>query len=71
MVQRSAGNSRLNASNISEGGFRQNILARLGNAHLEDSQVHSQPEDVYSGDFASGAKGLANNAEKVKATLNY
>ena len=53
MGQRSGAGSRLNASNISEGGFRQNILARLGNAHLEDSQVHSQPDEVYSGDFAS------------------
>jgi hypothetical protein len=40
----------------SEGGFRQNILERLGNAHLEDSAVGSQPEDMYSGEFASAAK---------------
>lgn len=67
--QRSGANSRLNGSNISEGGFRQNILARLGNAHLEDSQVHSQPDDVYSGDFASANKveqhlGLHNQANQ-------
>ena len=55
--QRSAGaGSRLNQSNISEGGFRQNILDRLGNAHLEDSAVNSQPDDMYSGAFASGGK---------------
>jgi hypothetical protein len=29
---------RLDQSHISEGGFRQNILDRLGNSHLEDSQ---------------------------------
>jgi hypothetical protein len=36
---------------------------------LEDSQVHSQPDDVYSGDFASANKveqhlGLHNQANQ-------
>jgi len=38
-----SGNSRLNVSGISATGtgFREKILARLGNAHLEDSMVNS------------------------------
>jgi hypothetical protein len=40
-----SGNSRLNVSGISAtgtgAGFREKILAKLGNAHLEDSMVQS------------------------------
>jgi hypothetical protein len=38
----------LNRSGISESGFRQNILQRLGNAHSDDSQASP---DLRSGDF--------------------
>lgn len=38
----------LDRSGISEGGFRQNILQRLGNAHSDDSQASP---DLRSGDF--------------------
>jgi hypothetical protein len=64
-MRSSQNNSRLNASNISEGGFRQNILARLGNAHLDDSQVHSQkPDDAYSGEFNSKARKAEPKVQK-------
>ena len=53
-----SGNSRLNASGVSATGtgFREKILARLGNAHLEDSMVNSQPEDFNNADFLSAQK---------------
>lgn len=51
-------NSRLNVSGISATGtgFREKILAKLGNAQLEDSMVVSQPEDYANTNFLSGQK---------------
>jgi hypothetical protein len=46
-------------------------LQRLGNAHLEDSQVHSQPEDVYSGNFAGGADRSNKIAAHFKAEAQF
>lgn len=50
---------RLDQSNISEGGFRQNILDRLGNAHLEDSQ--GEDANHYTAGMAQRGKNPAKN----------